>query len=701
MKIVILFCFVVFWSLSPVPEVHGEDSYNAPNNYGVTGLWDMPTARLMPDWNFRIHYSYVKPYGTSGLTATFLPWLEVNGRITRFLDVPSRWANYGDSRDKELDLKLRLLNESDSLPAVALGLNDIHGTAIFSSRYFVLSKLVGPFDVSLGLGQGVMAGDITTGKGSAGEASEDAGFTFLTSNPTRRTKPFGGVELRLTERMSLLGEYSSLDYENLYGFNRTTKSNFNFGLKYRLWKSILSASYQRGDTFGLSLAGQFPLKPEGMLPWKKRPFWFPGDELKNRAWSASNEELALILRHDVSAEGFSNVRTSVSDISVWVEVENPTYLSNVKAMGRALRTVSVLVPPRIEWIYLSMKSKDLIVMTIKICRDDFEAFLDNRIDAAGLLEFAEFDNEGNELRGIFLRDESGASPLNKSYGAKKLTYGLKPSWKTFFNDPSGFLKHSFSVLGQASYYPWQGALLNGSIRLPLYNAISSSNEIEEPDPVRTDNVLYLGNQNMRLETFAFDQSVNLPFKMLGRAEIGFFESAYGGFGLEAFRFFKEGRWGLGLETEWVKKRDLENEFDFKENSPTYKTGYLNIYHKLIPELGLDAGLKLGRFIAGDTGWRLDISRTFRHFTIGAWYTVTNSADVFTADYNRGYHDKGIYMVVPFSVFTDKESPRKLFYGFTPWGRDPGQTVNQINTLYPMAGKGNIDDFKRNIGELRE
>ena len=694
------FWVIVFLAAGASQGRAQDDLPGFPSNSGNTGLFDMPSARLMPDWQVRVHYSRTAPYSTYAVGVTFLPWLEVNGRLTEISGAPSGLsADYGDNKDKALDFKIRLWPETAVRPAVAIGATDIHGTALFASRYLVASKLLGPLDVTLGVGQGILAGERTSGAGSAGSAADDAGFDFLVSDPDRPTSWFGGAEFWLTRDLSLLAEYSSLDYELLSNVGEEADWPVNFGLKYRWGKSILTASYQRGQEFSGAFTMQFPLGPEGMLPWKKQPFWTADAALQKMAAAASNEELALIVRNEVAAERFSNVRAAVSDAAVWVEIENPTYQSNIKAMGRALRAVSSIVPRRIEWIYLNLKIKDLIQLSVKMGRQDFEAFVDGRLDGATLLEFSEITNEGNECRQAFLASAPGASPLTGRYGTKAYSFGLKPSWQTLINDPSGFLKHRVSLVWKAAYYPWAGGIVKGMIRTPIFNNISSSNEVLEADPVRTDFIEFIQQTDVRLESLAFDQVFDLPGRWLARAEVGLFESAYGGVGAELFRLSGDGRWGIGLEAEWARKRDVEDDFKFQD-ATNYQTAYVNLYYKLWPALGVDVGLKLGRFLAGDWGGRLDVSRTFRHFSIGAWYTVTDT-DVFAAPYNQGYHDKGVYLSIPFSIFKDSDVPGQLFYSIRPWTRDPGQTVAQVNSLYPMARLGDKEDFKQRVEELKQ
>jgi hypothetical protein len=671
-----------------------------PGNSGGSGLFDMPSARIMEDWNLRLHYSRVGNYNTYAVSASFLPRLEVNARITDFTGVA------GLSTDKSFDVKILLTRESEAWPAIVLGATDIHGTAVFTSRYLVASKLFGPLDVSFGIGQGILAGEITHGRGSAGSASEDAAIDFLTSSTTK-SRLFGGAELRITDGLSLVGEYSSLDYEKLFHIDKPAANPINWGLKYRLGKNIFSLSYQRGRELSCAYSAQFPLKPEGMLPWKVIPFWRPSAALQQKAYNAAPEELALILQQEVAAEGFSNVRTSVADAAVWVEIENPTYLSNAKAMGRALRAICALVPPRIEWIYLSIKFRDIVLMTVKLCRQDFEAYVDGRLDSDTLLEFTSFATKGNEQRQAFLRQEPGATPLTTPFGAKKFEFKILPRLNSYLNDISaGVYRFNFAVLWTAAYYPWAGGAFSTIFSTPLYNNIPADISTSETHPVRSDTVDYIRDTSPRIETLTYDQLINLPGDWLGRAAAGMFESAYGGLGLEVFRYFSDGRWGLGLESEWVKKRDLDHEFMFKDDSPLFKPAFVNIYHKLVPSLGLDVGLKLGRFLHGDWGGRLDISRTYRHFTMGAWYTVTDTHD-FDASFNKGYNDKGVYLVVPFSVFKDHDNPIKLLYSFSPWTRDVGQTVRQPHGLYPMANPyassapGDVDSFRRQMEGLKD
>jgi hypothetical protein len=194
--------------------------------------------------------------------------------------------------------------------------------------------------------------------------------------------------------------------------------------------------------------------------------------------------------------------------------------------------------------------------------------------------------------------------------------------------------------------------------------------------------------------------VNLPYNVLGRLAIGYFESPYAGFGAEIFRFFDKGRWGIGLESEFVRKRDPENNFKLSDTiTKTFDTYFVNIYGQIWPSQGLEAGLKIGQFLGEDVGFSLELRRSFKYFTIGAWYTETDT-DHFTSPKNRGAAEKGVYIRFPLSIFSDHDRRGRLTFDFTSFTRDQGQTVRQPSLLYPMNPYQSVLHTESTLEDMR-
>jgi len=116
--------------------------------YGQTGLIEMPTARFAPDGQFAFSVSAMQAQDRYALQFQALPWLETTFRYARV----DRYFTNHDLYDRSLSFKIRLLEESDYLPEVAVGVQDIIGTGAYGAEYLVASKQFGDFDFTGGIG---------------------------------------------------------------------------------------------------------------------------------------------------------------------------------------------------------------------------------------------------------------------------------------------------------------------------------------------------------------------------------------------------------------------------------------------------------------------------------------------------------------------------------------------------------------------
>ena len=70
------------------PRPAGYEPFTRPNNFGVTGLFETPTARMMPENRYRLGATQVHPYRYYYGTVGLFDRIEVNGRVTEVIDVP-------------------------------------------------------------------------------------------------------------------------------------------------------------------------------------------------------------------------------------------------------------------------------------------------------------------------------------------------------------------------------------------------------------------------------------------------------------------------------------------------------------------------------------------------------------------------------------------------------------------------------------
>lgn len=166
---------------------------------GTSGLISVPTAAITADGDMAVGMNMIAPryheYAGDGFdeewgivqfaTVGFLPFAEVGLRLTRFTG--ERRQALGD---RMVSVRVRVLKEGETLPAVALGAHDVVGTRYYHATYAVASKTVGtaagPAQLTVGYGYDLLGLDAAARQ-----------FDGL----------FGGVSLAPRGWLSLLAEY--------------------------------------------------------------------------------------------------------------------------------------------------------------------------------------------------------------------------------------------------------------------------------------------------------------------------------------------------------------------------------------------------------------------------------------------------------------------------------------------------------------
>jgi hypothetical protein len=230
------------------------DEYSAPvrDLHGDLGLIDMPSSRMATDGQLSIGGGFFQNTQHYNFGFQVLPWLEGSFRYSGLEHFDPLYPVY---YDRSFAIKARIWKESDLLPEVAIGINDLVGTGVYAGEYVVASKQIGSFDATIGLGWGRLAstrqfsnplGAISSSFFSRitypAEAPGGTNFNTFFHGPDAGL--FGGVRWTTPiPGFSLVAEYSSDAYtlETTRGsFN--PRNQMNFG-----------ASYQVTDNFSVGL----------------------------------------------------------------------------------------------------------------------------------------------------------------------------------------------------------------------------------------------------------------------------------------------------------------------------------------------------------------------------------------------------------------------------------------------------------------
>ena len=153
---------------------------------------------------------------------------------------------------------------------------------------------------------------------------------------------------------------------------------------------------------------------------------------------------------------------------------------------------------------------------------------------------------------------------------------------------------------------------------------------------------------------------------------GIFEEMFSGVGAEYLNYDSFSNHAYGIEIFYVKKRDYKMLFDHLDYSTT--SGYFNYYYRNYGKIPFDLKLSFGKYLAGDIGGTLDVSRTFNNGTqFGVFATFT---DVSTEQFGEGSFDKGIYFNIPIVG-------NFINYSWRPLTKDPGAKLTRKNNLYDL------------------
>ncbi|RJP18049.1 MAG: hypothetical protein C4529_13350 [Deltaproteobacteria bacterium] len=658
----------------PEPRRSAREPFDGPNNFGVTGLFETPDARLLRENRYRLGATHVYPYRFYYGTVGIFERMEVNARVTQVIGVPALTAGYGDYKDKAVDAKILLLREGRFLPALAVTISDPHGTRIQASQAVVAGKRVGLFDFSLGFGNGRL--------GRRPLPSQGEGFRLeLLTDPakwTREALPFGGVRFAATPWLSLLAEYSPIRYERQTQdpaqkkyFPSAVRSPLNLGARVRPFRWLdVTASWQRGSEIGVSASASFdigrPLVPLYDPPHRERP-------------EATRLPLSDRIGLALSETGFSDIGVEADGVTLRIDARNDRYFFTPRAAAVLFETIAPFVPPGIEYVRVVFTENGIPVAEATIPG----AALSGAREAADL--------RGRIEASTGFRSSNFPDPAGNIAHRRRYDYHLKPSFATFLNDPSGFFKYRLGAAGGVTVYPWKGgAPLLEIDAYPLNNISTAIAPLSIP--IRSDVADYI-KQDVSLGRLLIAQTFAAREPVYFRMETGMLERMFGGVDGEVALPLWNGRVLAGASGSVVRKRAPDEPFGFRrgaDHRTALLQGRLNV-----PEIDSAIDVKAGRFLAGDKGIRVTVSKFIGGVTLSAWYSAT-STTMFTDPYNRGYHDKGIAVDIPIRLFAGRDSRTVYRYSLSPWTRDVAQDIDRHQPLFDLIGRntGSLLDTDR-------
>ena len=658
-----------------------------PTTMGQTGLVNMPSARVEDEGTLRFGLSKFDPYTTFWSSLSLFPRLELGARYTSVDHTVglSYNPNYGTFKDKAFDLKLMLLRESRYLPEISIGTQDFLGTRVFDADFVAINKRFGDFDIGLGYGR-----------------NRIDGF-------------FGGVRYQPSwyKNISFVYEYDAVDYEHDYAADisgaqdRSGKSTY--AIEYRYGWLGTQLAYQGGD-IGLNAYLSIPLMKTEFIPKFEEPAPF-AEQVERPTisqWNADPQYHHALVQA-LEKQGFKNVQVALRGTGLEIGFAHRRITLVGRAVGRAVRTALLMGPVDLSSIRLTyFTSTDLAVVSYEFHDLPLlDRFFRGQVTYGQLLEgltVSYADPESTGMTSAAARNpqeqdtgQDSQAELEWARHEEGHAYSLKVEDDTlgqfrlaplnlgiFFNDPNGAFRYDLFATALYTRHMGKGLFLDSSVRLSLLEDVSevADESNSELPHVRTDIGDYKRDSRFKLNTLLVNKFLHLRPRVYARGSIGYYEEMYGGVGGQVLYLPKDGNWATDMAVDWVKQRDTDGDFGFRE----YETvTALAALHYRIQKYGLTLTARGGRFLAKDKGVRFEFQRRFRSgVRIGAWYTVTDGMDTTPpGSPDDPYYDKGIFMSIPLAIMLTKDTQSTSRVAIAPWTRDVGAMVKSPGDLYTI------------------
>ena len=614
--------------------------YNTYNNHGVVGLVNMPTARLYDAGSFGFTFYDGTPDQKMTMTASPFDWMEASFFYTNIQGKPYPGYEYQDYKDKGFNVKFRV-KEEGVFPAIAVGFNDFAGTGFYSSEYIVASYGVGKIDTHFGLGWGVLndsnfsfknpftfindsfASRTNVTKGRGGQIQLERYFS------NEKVSPFFGISYALSKNTLLKAEHDTTkvsdrlsydlpEYRYSFGLEHTFKNKFTIGL-----------SAQRGNFYSLK-------------------FIYRSDDTPSKKSNYKYKKT----KNDETLDQYENFIKNLESNGVGV--------NKIVEKGNSIG---------VEFSQFTHPSLDIIEEIIMQAKKDSGVEKDIKADfrIANLKAYSDIEDD-------YLRN---AKLIYEREDVRSFNSSTKLRIRPFLAGREGFFRYAILLENDNELVIANNFFFSSNLKYSIkdnFDDLIIPPVDVYPAQVRSDVKDYLRNfdQGVIIGRAQFDYhlspSNNNHFMLTG----GLLEEMFSGYGIEYLYYDAGKNYAFGLEAFNVKKRDYE--LRFGTLNYTNVTGSANFYYRNYGSIPFDAKVSYGEYLAGDTGFTFDVSRSFENGAkFGVFATFT---DVTFDQFGEGSFDKGIYFKIPiYKNLVD--------YSWRPLTKDPGAGLNRKNTLHDL------------------
>lgn len=658
------------------------------SDFGGVGLLQTPTARFADAGEFNFNYRDNEEYRRWSISLQPLEWLETTLRYT---DTRTRLYSYspefsGDQthKDKGFDIKLRLLKESELVPQTIFGMRDIAGTGNYDSEYFISSKRVGSLDFSLGMAWGYAGhrGNISNPFCKLKESYCERNIHFTGGNVGNfelgdsfkgPASIIGGVEYQTPiNALKFKVEYEGNNYKDDFatedGYIIKQDTPINVGMVYQVNDNLVTTiSYERGNTlmWGVSFNTNFNKLQPAFFNEKSRA---ENINKEKDDWPLISNEL-----HDKAGYKVNKIIDDGNGKTIYAEQDK--YRDDNVATEYAVDILSknsneddiVIIKQNKN---ITNKKEQLDLNRERHLTDDYFGVSDVKT-ASPDFSLSKKNKNSNEL----YKEDSD-----------EFNFSVEPGLSQSIGGSENFYIYQVSAKGIADYNITNTLSVNSSANLNILNNYDKFNYKTPPADgyklprVRTWVREYVDSSDLLLSDLQLTYIDELNDSWATQIYAGYLELMFAGVGTEILYRPQGSEWAIGSNVNRVKQRDWNNTMQLSDYE--VNTGHMTFYWDIPNSNRVLAKISIGKYLAGDKGLTLDLSKEFDSGIIaGAFATKTN---VSASDYGEGSFTKGFYISIPLDLMVVHPTVKRSTISWVPLTRDGGQMLERRFSLYDLS-----------------
>jgi len=290
--------------------------------------------------------------------------------------------------------------------------------------------------------------------------------------------------------------------------------------------------------------------------------------------------------------------------TICISYENRRFRNEITALGIVLGYAVKCFPFAIQFIIVP-KCRDVAIKHIKVNCNKFQKYVRNEISEEDFIKHLEVS-----YHPISAQVAGGYKTRNFKSTFFRFDLIASPGVKAQFARPNDPAQMQFNLLTDLSVTLARGLQFNSQWMFPIYNEFQ------------------VIESSYRLGQLYLNQVVRLPSNTFFNMSIGMFEYDCPGISTQLKKFIFKDNLRLAVRFDYLKAQSLQ-EYIAVNSSCKNNTSYLFQAQYFFEQINFRTELTWGKYVLGDKGWRIDITRTFHELELGFMGVWSESLEFLT------------------------------------------------------------------------